>query len=576
MGWEKLGRVMKITHKLFLIIACLMLFLSMVLTYTIIVHERKEIRKELEKRGISLAENLAYNSEYNVLINDEDGLNNLIDGVLRDEDVDYVIIQDDEGRVITSKGSKFMNKALRSDFAEMSLKSDTTLLQDIPESEIIDISSTIWTTSGSSEELFFIEDPKKLSKIGVVRVGLSLRKGNQLIQKIRDRIILINCGILLLSFLISFLFLKFVTAPIKKLILATRKISQGEFNVQIDVRSRDELGELSRSFNEMADNLSLKERDLMSAHKEIEEWSQELEKRVIERTKEVNAAKIELEYQGKLLVEANANAINLLKKTEDKNLELNLLNQKLEHQSSLLNKMNKRLENEIAEKEDFLRAVSHDLNAPLNNIAGLTNSILRKYENELSDDIRDRLNRIERNVKRESELLSDLLELSRIKSRRLSFEDTDLQEIIKSVVDSLEQQIEEKKVEIRIATPLPIFHCEKNRFRQVFQNLIDNAIKYMGKQAKPLIELGCEENNGNYKFWVKDNGVGIRKEDQDKIFYVFRRLKNDTTKEVGGKGVGLSAVKRIIETYNGEIWVDSQEGKGSTFFFTLPKNISLN
>ena len=567
---------MKITHKLFLIIILLMIFLSGILTYTVIVHERTNIRKELEKRGVSLAENLAFNSEYNVLINDRNGLTNLIDGVLRDEDVDYVIIEDVNGKVITSRGSKHLNKALRKDLAEKIRRSDKTLTQDIAEAEIIDISSPIWTTSGSSEEILFLEDTKKLKKIGIARVGVSLRNGNKLIRNIRDRIILINCIILLLSFLISFIFLKFVTAPIKKLIHATRKISEGNLDVQIDVKSRDELGELSQSFNEMSENLSRKENDLMDAQKEIEDWGRELETRVIERTKELNTTKMELEYQGKLLVEANANAINLLKKTEDKNQELNTLNTKLEQQSSLIDRTNSRLEREIAEKEDFLRAVSHDLNAPLNNIAGLANSLLRKHGEALNEDMRDRIERIERNIKRESELLGDLLELSRIKSRRLSFEDTDLKDLVDNVIDSLEQQIEDKHVEIKVATPLPVLRCEKNRFRQIFQNLIDNAIKYMGKQERPIIELGCEDSNGNYKFWVRDNGVGIRKEDQDKIFFVFRRLKNDSTKDVDGKGVGLSTVKRIVETYNGEIWVDSQEGKGSTFFFTLPKNISLN
>ncbi|MEW5806704.1 MAG: ATP-binding protein [Acidobacteriota bacterium] len=567
---------MKIIHKLFLIIAGLMIFLSTVLTYNIIIHEKREMRKELEKRGISLAENLSYNSEYSVLINDQAGLNTLIDGVLRDEDVNYVIILDAQGEIISSKGGKFLNKARKGTFIQTALEYDRTIAQEIPDTEIINISSPIWTTSDSSEDLFFIEDTKNLKRIGTIQVGISLQRQKDLIRGITNRIILINIIILTISFLTSFLFLRFVTAPIKNLMKATKSIADGNFDLRIDVSRHDELGQLSQSFNDMAESLCKKEKELLKANKEIESWNRELENRVIERTSELKSAKEELEFQGKLLAEANANAINLLKKTEDKNHELSMLNQKLEKQRILLDKMNARLESEIAEKEDFLRAVSHDLNAPLNNIAGLANSILRKHGAEINEDMRDRLQRIERNIQRESELLGDLLELSRIKSRRLSFENTNIRELVDLVIESLEQQIEQKKIQIQIATPLPIICCERNRFRQVFQNLIDNAIKYMGKQDRPSIELGCEDNNGFYKFWVKDNGVGIKKEDQDKIFFVFRRLKNETTRDIQGKGVGLSTVKRIIETYNGEIWVESQEGRGSTFFFTIPKKASVH
>ncbi len=567
---------MNILYKLLLVISSLMILLSGILAYTLIIHEKREIQKELEKRGISLSRNLAFNCEYGVLIKDKSGLNNLIDGVLRDEDVDYVIVQDSHGDVLSSKGSKFMNRVLKDDFNKAVLASKNTLTQEIPDSEIIDISSPVWTTSSSSEDLFFMESTKDLTKIGSVQIGLSLRKGNEIIKEIRNRILFIIFGILVFTFIISFIFLKFMTSPVKKLITATQRISDGDFGVQIDTSSRDELGQLSQAFNEMARNISRKESDLMKAKEEIEEWTQELEKRVKERTKELQSAKKELEHQGRLLAEANANAINLLKKTEDKNNELNILNQELEKQSLLLDKARKRLENEIIEKEDFLRAVSHDLNAPLNNIGGLTYSLLKRYKGQLPEDALDRLQRIERNVKRESELLNELLELSRIKSRKLSFENTNIKELVNNVIESLEKQIEENSIHIKISTPLPILNVEKNRFRQVFQNLIDNAIKYMGKQKYPTIELGCEDNNGYYKFWVKDNGVGIRKEDQGKIFYVFRRVKSDLTKAVEGKGVGLSTVKRIIEKYAGEIWVESQEGKGSIFFFTLPKNISSN
>ena len=126
---------------------------------------------------------------------------------------------------------------------------------------------------------------------------------------------------------------------------------------------------------------------------------------------------------------------------------------------------------------------------------------------------------------------------------------------------------------------LPVLTCERPRLRQVFQNLIDNAIKYMGDRATKEIHVGCESRPSEIEFFVRDTGIGIDPEDLDKVFFVFRRGKNTQTANIAGKGVGLASVKSIIETYNGKIWVESKLGEGSVFRFTinarfLPENHS--
>ncbi|HID56222.1 TPA: GHKL domain-containing protein, partial [Candidatus Poribacteria bacterium] len=194
------------------------------------------------------------------------------------------------------------------------------------------------------------------------------------------------------------------------------------------------------------------------------------------------------------------------------------------------------------------------------------------YADSLDEKAKDRLSRIMRNVEREQELIAELLELSRIKTRRQPFSMVDLNEVVEQVIDELSYDIESKGGTVIIKERLPTIYCERNRFKQLFQNLIDNALKYCKEDEPPRIEVGFQERDDDYLLYVKDNGVGIRDEDKERIFHIFRRVQSPQISKVKGKGVGLSAVKRIVETYGGDVWVESEYGRGSTFFISLPKN----
>jgi signal transduction histidine kinase len=145
--------------------------------------------------------------------------------------------------------------------------------------------------------------------------------------------------------------------------------------------------------------------------------------------------------------------------------------------------------------------------------------------------------------------------------------------MVRELGEVLEDDLSARGIELILDTPLPALNCEKARLRQVFQNLIDNAIKYMGADdpAKTVkqIHVGCTVRHSEIEFYVRDTGIGIEREDLDKVFFVFRRGKSAAVQNVPGKGVGLSSVKSIIETYSGSIWVESEVGKGSTFRFTI-------
>jgi signal transduction histidine kinase len=141
--------------------------------------------------------------------------------------------------------------------------------------------------------------------------------------------------------------------------------------------------------------------------------------------------------------------------------------------------------------------------------------------------------------------------------------------LLRDLEGVFENDLKSRQIKLIVDTELPVLNGEKSRFRQVFQNLIDNAIKYMGDGPVREIHVGCKIRPTEAEFYVRDTGLGIDAEDVTKVFYVFRRGRNSTSRKIAGKGVGLSSVKYIIETYSGSIWVESQIDQGTTFRFTI-------
>jgi signal transduction histidine kinase len=170
-------------------------------------------------------------------------------------------------------------------------------------------------------------------------------------------------------------------------------------------------------------------------------------------------------------------------------------------------------------------------------------------------------------------LLSELLELSRIGRLVNPPEEVHLSELAREAVELVTGQIVERRVRVEIAPDLPLVFGDRPRLLEVLQNLIDNAVKFMGDQPEPVIEIGFRQEGGESVFYVHDNGIGIEPQYHEKVFGLFDRLDP----AVDGTGVGLALVKRIIEVHGGRICVESEgRGKGSTFCFTLPdKNTSL-
>lgn len=226
------------------------------------------------------------------------------------------------------------------------------------------------------------------------------------------------------------------------------------------------------------------------------------------------------------------------------------------------------LESKNAELERFTYTVSHDLKSPLVTINGFLGFLEKDARAGDMEKLKNDFNRIREAVEKMRNLLSDLLELSRIgrvvnTSTTVSFRD-----LTDDALALVHGQLEENAVRVVIQPGLPQVFGDRQRLTEVLQNLIENAAKYMGSQTDPCIQIGQQgEEEGKPIFYVKDNGIGIAPEFHERIFGLFNKL--DTQSD--GTGIGLALVKRIVEIHGGRIWVESEAGKGATFNFTLPR-----
>ena len=229
--------------------------------------------------------------------------------------------------------------------------------------------------------------------------------------------------------------------------------------------------------------------------------------------------------------------------------------------------------NKKTKTEDFnlyLHLVAHEIRNPLVSIQGYTALLQEKYIEHLPPDGKEYLLRIAANLKRAETLLADITQLAEVSINESSFEKISAGELIDNALESHLLNIKKKKLQLTIQSNLPELFCDRNMMVLVFSNLIGNAIKYASDTREGIIDIGYIGDEIFHKFFVKDTGVGFKAVDRNKVFHLFSRLRNK--RNVSGTGLGLSIVKQIIEGHGGEIWVESRKNRGTTFFFTLPKN----
>ena len=280
----------------------------------------------------------------------------------------------------------------------------------------------------------------------------------------------------------------------------------------------------------------------------------ELETRVRERTRQLAAANESLQSE---IIERQ--------RVEEKIRGMNVeLEQRVLDRTAELAEANQEL-------EAFTYSVAHDLQAPLRNIQSYAQMIEDDFSSKMPSEVMQYLKRIGVRARHMAQLVSDLLNLSRIAKLDLNRQKTDLTSLVNEAVLITKSEIKGRDIEWHI-TDLPPIACDPGLLKQVFANLLSNAVKYTRPRPKARIEIGQMEQNGETAIYVRDNGVGFDMKYVDKLFGVFQRLH--PSEEFEGTGVGLATVARIVRKHGGSIWAEAAENKGATFYFTLGNKTS--
>lgn len=337
------------------------------------------------------------------------------------------------------------------------------------------------------------------------------------ITNMTNLMIIMLTVIVLIAIISGFFISQSISKPIIKLRDKATIMSKGNLNIKIDTKSKDEIGELAKDFKHMTDNLK-KQQD-------------NLENKVSERTKELSDAKRRIELQ---------------------NIELEKIN-KL--------------------KSDFLNTTSHELRTPMTAMKGYLQMLIKNKFGRINKDQNKALEVIHRNTERLDRLVGDILDTSRLESGTMKFEPkkTNVKKLIDEIIETMQAVGDVKKIKIKrdIKESIPDLIIDKTRFSQVIVNLINNAIKFSPEGS--VINLKVKNDKDGVLFEVQDFGIGVSKDDQNKIFNVFYQVDSGTDRTFGGTGLGLTISRGIVLGHGGDIWVESQKGKGSSFKFTIPK-----
>ena len=242
------------------------------------------------------------------------------------------------------------------------------------------------------------------------------------------------------------------------------------------------------------------------------------------------------------------------------------VSQDRKHAESELAKKMEELARSNRDLEQFAYVASHDLQEPLRMVAAYTQLLAEKYQGKLDDEADKYIHYAVDGATRMGTLIEDLLAFSRSGREGTELASTNSQDVVERALKNLEAAVRDSQAIVNYGG-LPFVNANAGQIQQVFQNLIGNALKFRGAEP-PVIDIAADRVGGDWQFSVADNGIGISPEHTNNIFVIFQRLH--TREEYSGNGIGLAICKKIVERHGGRIWVESKEGQGTTFKFTLP------
>jgi signal transduction histidine kinase len=477
------------------------------------IYESEE-KKAFELRAASLASLLGRSTTNPVYHLRFDELRLLLGNVLGQSEVVYVFAYDKEGRIVAdgTKENRYFNTILNDGLHSNAIGAEKLLIQ-YKEEDLGNLGNVL-----DVAQPIFLAGGERL---GGVRIGFTLSDVQQKIAEARTYALLLAAAFAFTGGLVFALIGRHLVKPINDLVKGTQLIGSGNLNVKINASSTDELGVLAESFNQMAGNLKANQAALEEAYKNLEQ-------KVAERTH-----------------------------------ELALANRKLEEASH--------------HKSAFLASMSHEFRTPLNAIIGCTEVLLDPSlpvtEKERKQFLTDVLNSGKAHLK----LINEILDLSKIEAGRkeVVIEPASLRETLEEVQSILHALADENAIDLRVESdsqfgPVPM---DAVQIKAVLINLVGNAIKFTPRGGRVWVR--AEAADGVVRIEVGDTGQGVSPEEQEQIFLPFVQGAIGKTKPKG-TGLGLALAKEYVEMHGGKIWIESEVGKGSRFFFTLPMTTETN